>query len=237
MKIHFLMDLYPINLNIENTVCLVIGGGDVAVRKIDELCSCGARVVVISPMVLPAVKRMADEGKIEWHAREYTKGDLKNAFLVFAATDNREVQKEIEVEAGERNILFNSVDDPDASSFHVPARVRRGNFLLTISTGGGSPALSAKLRKQLDAEYGSEYQQFVDLLGAIRKRIVADGRGAESHKLLFEKLLQLNILTQIRKREWTELEMDLRAILPDELDVKELLEPIQQVNQTDGLSE
>ncbi len=234
MKCHFPMDLYPINLNIKDTVCLVIGGGDVAVRKIDELCSCGARVVVISPEVLPAVERMADEGKVKWHSREYTRGDLENAFLVFAATNNRNVQQEIEVEAGERNILFNSVDDPDASSFHVPARVRRGNFLLTISTGGGSPALSAQLRRQLDAEYGPEYQQFVDLLGGIRKRIVADGKRAESHKLLFEKLLQLNILTQIRDRDWIALERDLCAILPDEIDVRELLDPIRQVNQCDG---
>ena len=228
------MDLYPINLNIKNAICLVIGGGEVAMRKITELCSCGARVVVISPEVLPAIEGMADDGKIKWLTREYARGDLDDAFLVFAATDNREVQQEIAFEAREKNILFNSVDDPDACSFHVPARVRRGNFLLTISTGGGSPALAAKLRRHLDAEYGSEYQQLVDLLAAIRKRIVADGKGAESHKIIFEKLLQLNILTQIREQDWTALESDLRATLPEELDVRELLDSIRQMNRHGG---
>ena len=231
------MDLYPINLNIANRLCLVIGGGDVAVRKIKELSSCGARVVVVSPEVLPAVERMAEKKEIEWLAREYLPGDAEDAFLVFAATDNRAVQEEIAAEAEERNILFNSVDDPEVSSFHVPARVRRGNFLLTISTGGGSPALAAKLRKHLDAEYGSEYQQFVDLLAAIRKQIVADGKGSASHKILFEKLLQLNILTQIREQDWCALENDLRATLPKELDISELLEPMRQKDQHDRSTE
>lgn len=231
------MNLYPINLNINKKRCLVIGGGDVAVRKINELCSCGARVVVISPDVQPAIEKKAAQGKITWLARDYRRGDLEEAFLVFAATDNREVQGKIVAEAEQNNILCNSVDDPEVSSFHVPARVRRGSFLLTISTGGGSPAFAVKLRKDLDAEYGLEYQQFVDLLAAIRKRVVVDGKGADSHKILFEKLLQLNILTQIREQDWRALEKDLRATLPEDMDIGELLDALRHKDQQDRSAE
>lgn len=225
------MGLYPVNLNIKGATCVIIGGGEVARRKVGELISCKARVVVISPEVAPSILNMVKSGRIQWHARCYQRGDLDDAFLVFAATDNREVQQKIAEEATESKVLFNSVDDPDACSFQVPARVRRGDFLLTVSTGGRSPALAAKLRRQLAAEYGKEYQQLVDLLGQIRKVIVVDGQTSEFHKMLFEKLLRLNLLEQIRKEEWSALETELRDILPEEISAKELILSIQPVGQ------
>ncbi len=225
------MDLYPVNLNIKDATCIIIGGGEVARRKIGELLSCKAKVIVISPEVGPAILNLAQLGRIVWHARCYQRGDLRGAFLVFAATDNREVQQDVAAEAEENKLLFNSVDDPDACSFQVPARVRRGDFLLTVSTGGGSPALAARLRRQLAAEYGKEYQQLVDLLGQIRKIIVADGKTSDEHKILFEKLLHLNILDRIRKQQWSALEDDLREVLPNETNVKDLLLSINPLDR------
>lgn len=228
------MDLYPVNLNIKDATCVIIGGGEVARRKIGELLSCKAKVIVISPEVGPAILNMAQSGRVVWHDRCYQRGDLHGAFLVFAATDNRQVQQDVAAEARENRILFNSVDDPDACSFQVPARVRRGDFLLTVSTGGGSPALAAKLRRQLASEYGKEYKQLVDLLGQIRKIIVADGKTSESHKILFERLLNLNVLSRIRKQEWSDLENDLREILPDETNVKDLILSIKPLDRQVG---
>jgi precorrin-2 dehydrogenase/sirohydrochlorin ferrochelatase len=221
------MKLYPVNLDIRDRFCLIIGGGEVASRKIGALASCGAKVSVISPDALPVIQKMSEEGKITWRRRAYRRGDMDGAFLVFAATDSREIQQALMAEAREKNILFNSADDPRACSFQVPARVRRGKFLLTISTGGGSPALAAKLRKELEEEYGLEYRQFVELLAGIRKRIVADGNTQESHRILFQKLLQLDIPAQIRQEDWRTLEEELRAILPKDLDVEDLIGSIR----------
>ena len=174
---------------------------------------------------------MAQVGRIIWHDRCYQRGDLRDAFLVFAATDNREVQRQVAAEAKANKILFNSVDDPDTCSFQVPARVRRGHFLLTVSTGGASPALAARLRRQLAAEYGKEYKPLVDLLGRIRKIIVADGKTSESHRILFERLVNQNILARIEKQEWAALENDLREILPDGTDVKGLIRSINPLER------
>jgi precorrin-2 dehydrogenase/sirohydrochlorin ferrochelatase len=228
------MDLYPVNLNINGSTCIIIGGGGVARRKIGELLSCKAKVIVISPEVGPAIMRMVQSERIVWHARCYQRGDLHGAFLVFAATDNREVQQNVAAEAKEAKILFNSVDDPSACSFQVPARVRRGDFLLTVSTGGGSPALAARLRRQLAKEYGDEYKQLVDLLGRIRKIIVADGKTSESHKILFERLLELDILGRIHKQEWSALANDLREVLPTETHVEELINFIKPCDRQEN---
>jgi precorrin-2 dehydrogenase / sirohydrochlorin ferrochelatase len=224
------MNLYPVNLNIKDAACVIIGGGEVARRKIGELLSCQAKVIVISPEVGPAILNMAQLGRIVWHARGYQRGDLSGAFMAFAATDNRQVQQEIAAEARESKILFNSVDDPEDCSFQVPARVRRGDFLITVSTGGGSPALAAKLRRQLALEYGKEYKQLVDLLGQIRRIIVVDGKTSESHKVLFERLLDLNIINRIRKKEWSALASDLREVLPGDTNVENLIASIKSLD-------
>jgi len=228
------MNLYPVNLNIAGRTCVIVGGGAVAIRKAGPLVDCGARVVLISPEAAPPLEKMAELGKLDWHARKYRQGDLQGAFLAFAATNDPRVQQIVAAEAKREGVLLNSADAPDGCSFQVPARVRRGNFLLTVSTGGGSPALAAKLRRELAEEYGEEYKQFVDLLAMIRQRVVADGQTSESHKILFEKLLQLNILARIRKENWSVLEEELMEVLPKDVDVKELIRCIRGIDDISG---
>ncbi len=226
------MPSYPVNLNIENQLCIVFGGGSVAARKVDSLLQCGAAVRVISPHVDPKIQLYAEGGKIEWLQRGYETGDIDDAFLVLAATDNNDVQQRIAREARDSKVLINVADDPMACSFQVPASVRRGEFLLTISTGGASPALSAKIRQEIEKEYGPEYGQLVDLLGTIRDSVVHDGRTQESHKILFEKLLQLNILTYIRLQKWQALQDELKRVLPADVDIKKLIEVFEIGKQT-----
>lgn len=232
------MSLYPVNLDIENRLCLVVGGGGVACRKIEGLLTSGAKVVVVSPRINSAIALLVEQGEIEWYARSYEKGDLQGAFLVFAATDKLKVQQQVIAEAHERGTLVNAADAPKVSTFQVPARVRRGDFLITVSTGGGSPALAAQIRRDLEEKYGSEYDQFVELLTRIRENIVGDGNTTESHKLLFIKLLQLNILAQIRNKDWPALQEELCAILPDDVNVEELVTGVQGkisgINQKPG---
>ena len=221
------MNLYPVNLNIKGKTCVIIGGGEVATRKARELIACDALVKIVSPQFSQTLAELAQKKVLELHSREYRNKDLEGAFLVFAATNDKSVQSMIMAEAERRGILVNSADDPTMCTFHVPAKVRRGNFLLTISTGGGSPALAAKLRQELEEEFGAEYQQFVELLAKIRQRVVADGESQHNHKVLFKQLLQLNILNLIRKEDWKGLEEELSAILPEKMDIADLILSIQ----------
>ncbi len=226
------MPSYPINLNIAKKLCLVFGGGSVAVRKINNLLYCGAVVRVISPQVDKRIWAFAEAGMVEWLRRGFREGDIEGAFLVLAATDNRKVQERIIREADKMQVLTNVVDDPSACSFQVPASVRRGEFLLTVSTGGGSPALSSKIRREMEKGYGPEYGQLVSLLGKVRDLVVHDGRPQDSHKILFEKLLQLNILTHIRQENWPALQKDLEKVLPPDIDPKNLIDAAGIVKQT-----
>jgi len=145
------------------------------------------------------------------------------AFLAFSATNIPEVQEAVVKEAQKNNIPVNSADSPRSSTFHVPARLRRGDFLLTVSTGGGSPALATKIRRDLNEVYGVEYGLYVSLLWRIRRKVVGDGQKSESHKLLFENILQLNILEQIQAEDWTSLRDGLSSLLPDDFDVAGLV--------------
>ncbi len=226
------MNLYPVNLDLQNRICLIFGGGTVAARKIGALVSCGAAVSVISPEVLPVIEKRAEAGKITWLRRSYQRGDMDGAFLVFAATGSRTVQQAIVDEAREKSILVNSASQPEACTFQVPAKVRRGKFLLTVSTGGGSPALASKLRKKLEKEYGPEYQQFIELMSYVRGKIISDGNTQESHKAVFEKLLQLDIAAQIRQQDWFALQKELSTILPENMDVDDVMAAIQASSAT-----
>lgn len=221
------MALYPVNLDIRNQLCLVIGGGVVAKRKVESLLPCEPQIVVISPELCPELAECAEEKQIEWKPREYHVGDLAGAKLVFAATDSRLTQQEIVNEAGSAGILVNVVTDPDSCSFQVPAMFRQGNLLITIATGGASPALAARIRKELEVQYGEEYGLLLTLMATVRKQIVALSDDQSHHKLLFEKLLSSDILSLIKAANWPQLQVTLRDVLPPEIEVESLVTIIQ----------
>ena len=220
------MSFYPVNLNIHNRFCLIVGGGEVAARKIEQVLACDARVRVISPEACPRIRELAAEGGIEWRQRGYRSGDLQGAFLVFATTDNIDVQHQVISEAREHDILLNSADHPEACTFQVPASVRQGELLLTISTGGGSPALAAWIRKRLEREFGPEYGILVRLFSSIRGAVVGDGSSSWSHQLLFEKILELDLLSCISREDWPALREKLTGVLPATINVAELVADI-----------
>lgn len=194
-----------------------------ASRKVSSLLTCGGMVRVVSPEICRKLRTMAEDGKIQWIKRGYIEGDLAEAFLVIAATNNREVQRLVIREAQERNILINIVDDPRSSTFHVPATVRRGEFLLAISTGGGSPAFSAQVRREIEGRYGSEYGEFVALLSIIRQRVISKGGSQRSHKKVFEKLLQSNILALVKEQDWSAVQDELTRVLPEGFNTEAIL--------------
>jgi precorrin-2 dehydrogenase / sirohydrochlorin ferrochelatase len=220
------MSFYPVNLNIHKRFCLIVGGGDVAARKIEQVLACEARVKVISPEACARVRELAAKGRIEWQQRGYRPGDLQGAFLVFATTDKVDVQRQVISEAQELNILINSADNPEACTFQVPATVRQGELLLAISTGGGSPALAAWIRKKLEREFGPEYGVLVRLFSSIRGAVVGDGSSSWSHQLLFEKILGIDMLSCISREDWPTLQEKLTGILPSTINVAELVADI-----------
>jgi len=163
------MDLYPLHLNLRNRLCLLVGGGRVAARKAAGLRAAGADVLLVSPEAAPALQAMAEKGEIVWRREPYGTAHLDGVFLVLACTDNRAVNAAVTREASARNLLALCADDPDAGSFVSPATVRRGDLLLTVSTGGAGPTLAAVVRERLEAEFGPEWAALTALIGAMRE--------------------------------------------------------------------
>ena len=143
------MKLYPLNLDIENKNCVVIGGGEVALRKIRGLLEAGAKVKVIAPEICAGVKELFNRGEISWTRKNFSEDLLGDEIILIAATDNPEVNQRA-AQAGK--FLVNVVDG--GGNFNVPSSIRRGDLLLTVSTGANSPAFSKFIRQMLEAELG-----------------------------------------------------------------------------------
>jgi len=163
---------YPICLvGLERKQAVVVGGGNVAARKVGELLEAGAHVTVISPAHTPELKALAKAGHITIIGRPYLKGDLSGAFLAIAATDDPDVNQTIWQEAEQHGCLVNVVDDPAHCHFIMPAVIRRGDVTVTISTGGTSPALARRLRERLETLVGPEYGELAALLAELRLQL------------------------------------------------------------------
>lgn len=210
--------LYPVNLRLCDRLCVVIGGGRVASRKIKTLLICGAVVRVVSPYVQPDLKKIILDRRLQWLEREYVEGDLQGAFLAFAATSDPGVQQQVKEEAERYKIILNSADDPVGSDFHVPAHFRRGEMLMTVSTGGSSPALSRQIREWLEQEIGPEYEAVVGFLAMVRDTVVGRDNDSVAHRELFQNLLNLDIVKLIRDANWFDLQMVLLQELPEDVD-------------------
>jgi len=210
--------LYPVCLEISDKLCVVVGGGSVAERKVLGLLTAGAQVRIISPQLTRPLTELADDGRIEWLERGYTQGDLAGALLIFAATDSREAQEAVFKEAGQAGQLVNVIDAPARCSFHVPAVVRRGDLTLAISTGGKSPAVAAMVRKQLAENFGEEYGLLLDLISRLREQVLTGEGNSSERKILFQNILHDDIVHWIKSGQRDLLRKHLRAVLGSDVD-------------------
>jgi precorrin-2 dehydrogenase/sirohydrochlorin ferrochelatase len=192
------MKYYPVNLNIRNRPCLVVGGGGVGTRKVQTLVDCGARVTVVSPRSSARLAEMAAAGLIALKKRTYRSSDLEDTFLVIGATDDEALNRQIHADAEDRNTLCNIADRPEICNFILPAIVNRGDLVLAVSTSGKSPAYAKKVRKELEKQFGAEYEPFLRLMGAIRERLLREKHEPEAHKPLFEKLISAGLLGLVK---------------------------------------
>jgi len=166
---------YPVNLELAGRRCLVVGGGNVALRKISGLVSAGAVVTVLAPDVLPAIRALAatldptkHRAHIEIVERSYAPGDLAGVRLVITCTNDAAVNHQVFLDAEAANVWSNSADDPVNCAFTLPSVARQGDLQLTASTRGRSPALSMWLRRRFEAEFDPRWSDLLDLLADVR---------------------------------------------------------------------
>jgi precorrin-2 dehydrogenase/sirohydrochlorin ferrochelatase len=199
------MPLFPISLKLRGRLCVVVGGGVIAESKIQSLLAAEAHVVVVAPEVTESVAAWARAGQIEWQVKTFTTDDLCGAFLVVAGTSSAQVNHEVFQQCEADGILCNVVDDPDHCHFYYPAVVRRGALQIAISTEGQSPALAQRLRRELEAQFGLEYEPWLEWLGAARKLLRSEGKDPEETKRLLHQLASEEMFEQFLREGEREL--------------------------------
>jgi precorrin-2 dehydrogenase/sirohydrochlorin ferrochelatase len=168
---------FPAFLNVAGRKCVVVGGGHVALRKVEAFLARGAQVRLIADVLCPELRAMVGTGQVSLDERRYRPGDLSGAFVAIAATDDRETNIQISGEAREACVLVNVVDDADLSDFIFPSVITRGDITVAVSTAGRSPALARKIRARLDKEFGPEYGDLAALAGEVRAETRETGNG------------------------------------------------------------
>ncbi len=165
-------ELFPMFVKLSGRRCVVVGGGQIAESKVDSLLNSGADVTVVSPSLTGRLAKAAQHGVFAWTQRVFELSHLDGAFLVIAATSDGATNELIFREADRRGILCNAVDQPPRCHFYFPAIVRRGALQIAISTAGLSPSLAQRLRKELEVEFGPEYGEWLEWLGAVREALM-----------------------------------------------------------------
>lgn len=212
---------YPIMMNLEGKQIIVVGGGRVALRKINGLRESGACITVISPKLENELKKLADNGNISWIEEEFDESLLDlcpEAVLVFGTTDQREVNLRIQTASTKRKIPCNIADVPDLCTFIVPAVITQGDLIISVSTGGSSPALARRIREDLEKVFGPEYAVMTRLMGGLRKQILSTGSSSDENRKLFLEIVDSEMLDALRQNDKEKAFAILKAILPRDVD-------------------
>lgn len=207
------MAFYPLYVDLEGKKCVVIGGGEVAERKVTSLLECGADVEVISPDSTPGLEEHAREGRLEITRRGYLRGDLDGATLAIVATDDNAVNTAVYREATDNQIPVNVVDVPELCSFIVPSTIRRGDLVISISTSGSCPALAKHIRKELEETYRDEYGDFCDVLRGFRARVMEKYDDPKARKQALGRLIESDAIDLIRAQDDSELEERVKSCM------------------------
>ena len=179
---------------------VVVGGGHVAARKVESLLEAEAHVKVISPVLVPELELLMEAGDITALKRSYQEGDLEGAFLVIAATDDNTVNQAIWAEATKRGCLINVVDDPEHSTFILPAVMQHGEMSIAITTGGSSPALARRLRERLENIIGPEYGTLTELMAELRPELLENFAPGNARLQAALRIVDSNILSVIQEQ-------------------------------------
>jgi siroheme synthase-like protein len=202
---------YPVNLLVAGRRCVVVGAGRVATRKVEALLEAGAEVVVIAPEASADIRAWRDAGRLQWSERPFTPADLDDAWLATAATSDRAVNQAV-FDAGQaRRVWVNAADDPKRCSFTLMSVVRQGDLVVTVGTGGRSPALATHLKEHIRTEMGPDYGVLLDLLSEAREQMRSSGRSSEDAD--WQRALDSGMLDLIRSGRVAEAKELLRTCL------------------------
>ena len=204
--------LYPLNVDLSGRSLIRVGGGKVAERKVRGILSAGTEtsICVIAPKITAVLQEYAAAGRLCWKQTCYADGMLEGAFLVYAATDLREVNAAVAAEAKRRGIPVNVIDDPAASTFQVPASIRRGELMLSVSTAGGSPALSRAIRMELEEMYPPAFGMWLERVSSLRVELQESISSSSARTRFWHTALRPDILTMVRHGAMEKAEVELR---------------------------
>jgi siroheme synthase-like protein len=174
------MGYYPVFVEMENRPVLVVGGGEVAERKVEGLLAAGAAVRVVSPSLTPRLAALAAAGRIRHEARPYQPGDLAGFALAFVATGDEPVNAAVAREGRRRGVWVNAADDPAHCDFILPAVLRRGELTVAVATGGASPALARAVRQELEAYLTDDYAVLAEIVAEVRRELRARQRAPDA---------------------------------------------------------
>ena len=217
------MSYYPIFIDLQGKKAIVVGGGTVAQRKIETLLECGAVVHVVARQLTPALSRYVEEGKIRLMGHEFRESYLNGASVVIAATDDPLINHQVSMNAREKGLLINAVDQPSDCNFIVPSVLRRGDLLIAVSTSGKSPALAKNVRETLEKKFGSEYELLLNLMGHLRKEILSRGLSQAENRRIFHKLVDSYLLKAIDDKNWNEAASIINRIIDTKLSSDDIL--------------
>jgi siroheme synthase-like protein len=176
-------------LKLSGRRCVVVGGGEIGLEKVDGLLACDGRVVLVAPEAVAELEQLAAEGSIEWIRRGYEPRDLEGTFIAIAATDDTETNISVYEDAERRAMLVNIVDVPPLCNFILPAIVRTGPLAIAISTAGASPALAKRIKRQIADEFGAEYARLATMLNEVRGWAKGTLPTYQDRKAFFEEIV------------------------------------------------
>ena len=189
---------YPLLLDLRGKSVVVVGGGRVAERKVRTLLASQACVRLVSPVVTAALKKAIQKGKVLWRPRAFRRGDLRGALLVFAATDDPEINRRIGALARQGRRLVNVAKPPESSNFIVPAAFRRGDLIISVSTSGRSPALAKWVRQEMEKTFGREFSHVVRFLGRLRQGLFRRVSAESERRRIWNQVMGSKIPEMIR---------------------------------------
>jgi precorrin-2 dehydrogenase/sirohydrochlorin ferrochelatase len=192
------MRYYPVYLDLQERTVLVVGGGAIAEGKALQLIDAGARVRVVSPRLSAKLSEMAERGSIEHREGEFTEGDLNGVTLVICATNEKDVNEEVSRLAVGRGLLCNVVDQPALCNFITPALVSRGGLQISISSGGGSPSLTQRVKREIGELIGEEYGELLELAAEMRRNAKQSISDFDDRRKVLHAFVESDALDLIR---------------------------------------
>jgi precorrin-2 dehydrogenase / sirohydrochlorin ferrochelatase len=209
------MGLFSIFVELAGRLCLVVGGGAVGTRKVLSLLAAGARVSVVSREVTPELRRLIDEGKVACIGGSFTPEHLAGVFLCVSAMDERTGNEQVAEWCRERGVLVNVVDEPALSDFFFPSVVRRGDLVIAVSSGGVAPSMIKRIRQDLEAQYGQEYESALRVLGRLRVRLREAGVAGDGLRDIMERAAALPLAGMISSGKSDRIAGSIRQIVAD----------------------